>query len=214
MELHPNFINNALFWGDFMGGLFYNQFLPVLPLIAIIITADAVSGEFSNRTAIVLYTNISRKAMIRAKIEFIVISLVIYTSLLWISLTLATLLLFHAVISFTYLITGYVLVLAHLLFYASFSFLLSALTRNSFVAFLVPFFYLYFGGFFVELDMALLSYDNYGNILYSFFSDVKTTNYIINDFPLLVFSFIMYFGLPIILFIVTYFEFKMIDIRV
>ena len=188
--------------------------MPVLPLISILITADLVSGEFSNRTAIVLYTNINRKSVIRAKIEFIVISLVIYTTLLWISLIIATFLLFHAVISFAYLITGYVLVLAHLLFYASFSFLLSSLTQNTFVAFLVPFFYLYFGVFFVELDMALLSYDNYGYILYSFFSDVISTNYIINDFPLLVFSFSMYFGLPIILFIVTYYEFKTIDIRV
>lgn len=198
-----------------MGQIFYNQLLPVLPLISILITADLVSGEFSNRTATVLYTNINRKTIIRAKIEFLVISLLIYVSLLWISLIIATSILFHAVISFNYLITGYVLVFTHLLFYVSFSFLLSALTQNTFVAFLVPFFYLYFGGFFIALDMELLSYNYYGYTLFSFFSDILfSNNYTINDFPLLVFSLFMYFGLPIILFIVTYFEFKKIDIRV
>lgn len=197
-----------------MGQIFYNQLLPVLPLISIIITADLVSGEFSNRTAMVLYTNINRKTIVRAKIEFLVVSLVIYVSLLWISLIIATSLLFHSVISFNYLITGYILVFTHLLFYVSFSFLLSSLTQNTFAAFLVPFFYLYFGGFFIALDMELLSYNYYGNTVFSFFTDVLFNNYTINDFPLLVFSFIMYFGLPIILFIVTYFEFKKIDIRV
>ena len=198
-----------------MEQIFYNQLLPVLPLISIMITADLVSGEFSNRTAMVLYTNINRKTFIRAKIEFLVISLVIYVSLLWISLIIAISLLFHAVTSFNYLITGYVLVFTHLLFYVSFSFLLSSLTRNTFVAFLVPFFYLYFSEFFIALDMELLSYNYYGDTVFFFFKDIIfSNNYIINDFPLLVFSLFMYFGLPIILFIVTYFEFKKIDIRV
>ena len=198
-----------------MGQIFYNQLMPVLPLISILITADLVSGEFYNRTAMVLYININRKTIVRAKIEFLFISLVIFVSLLWISLIIATYILFHAIISFNYLITGYILILTHLLFYVSFSFLLSALTQNTFVAFLGPFFYLYFSGFFLALDMELLSYNYYGSTLFSFFTDVLiSNNYTINDFPLLVFSFIMYFGLPIILFIVTYFEFKKIDIRV
>ena len=172
----------------------FRQLLPVLPLISIMITADLVSGEFSNRTAMVLYSNINRKTFIRAKIEFLVISLIIYVSLLWISLIITTALLFHAVISFNYLITGYVLVFTYLLFYISFSFLLSSLTQNTFVAFLVPFFYLYFEGFFIALDMELLSYNYYGYTVFSFFTDVLIhNNYTINDFPLLVFSFIMYF---------------------
>jgi ABC-type transport system involved in multi-copper enzyme maturation permease subunit len=200
---------------DFLRQNLFRQLLPVLPLISIMITADLVSGEFSNRTAMVLYTNINRKTFMRAKIEFLVISLVIYVSLLWISLIIATFVLFHSVISFNYLITGYVLVFTYLLFYVSFSFLLSSLTQNTFVAFLVPFFYVYFGGFFIALDMELLSYNYYGNTVFSFIKDILIhNNYTINDFPLLVFSFIMYFGLPIILFIVTYFEFKKIDIRV
>jgi len=198
-----------------MGQIFYNQLMPVLPLISIIITADLVSGEFSNRTAMVLYSNINRNTFIRAKIEFLVISLVIYVSLLWISLIIATSILFHAVISLNHLITGYVLVFTLLLFYVSFSFLLSALTRNTFVAFLVPFFYLSFSDFFIALDMELLSYNYYRDTVFSFFKDVLIhSNYTINDFPLLVFSLFMYFGLPLILFIVTYFEFKKIDIRV
>ncbi len=189
--------------------------MPVLPLISILITADLVSGEFYNRTAMVLYANINRKTILRAKIEFLVISLVIYVSLLWISLIITTFVLFQSVISFNNLIMGYILVFTHLLFFVSFSFLLSALTRNTFVAFLVPFFYLYFSGFFIALDMELLSYNYYGDTVFSFFKDVLiSNNYTINDFPLLVFSLFMYFGLPIILFIVTYFEFKKIDIRV
>ena len=189
--------------------------MPVLPLISIIITADLVSGEFSNRTAIVLYSNINRNTFIRAKIEFLVVSLVIYVSLLWISLIIATSILFHAVISFNHLITGYVLVFTLLLFYVSFSFLLSSLTQNTFVAFLVPFFYIYFSDFFIALDMELLSYNYYRDTVFSFFKDVSIhSNCTINDFPLLVFSLFMYFGLPIILFIVMYFEFKKIDIRV
>ena len=193
---------------DFLRQNLFRQLLPVLPLISIMITADLVSGEFSNRTAMVLYTNINRKTFMRAKIEFLVISLVIYVSLLWISLIIATFVLFHSVISFNCLITGYVLVFTYLLFYVSFSFLLSSLTQNTFVAFLVPFFYVYFGGFFIALDMELLSYNYYGNTVFSFIKDILIhNNYTINDFPLLVFSFIMYFGLPIILFIVTYFEF-------
>jgi len=198
-----------------MGQNLNNIFLPFLPLISLLITADLVSGEFSNRTAIVLYTSLSRKTIIRAKIEFLVISLVIYVSLLWISLVLATFILFHAIISFNYLITGYILVFTHLLFYVSFSFLLSSLTQNTFVAFLVPFFYISFNGIFITLDMELLSYNYYVNTLFSFFTEVViSNNYIINDFLLMFFSFIIYFGLPIILFIVTYFEFKRIDIRV
>ena len=215
VEYHQNFINNSYFWGDFMGQYLNNMYLPVLPMISILITADLVSGEFSNRTAIVLYTNISRNTIIRAKIEFLVISIVIYVSLLWISLIIATSILFHAVISFSFLITGYILVFAQLLFYVSFSFLLSSLTKNTFVAFLVPFFYIFFNGIFITLDMELLSYNYYGNTLFSFFRDLLgSNNYIVNDFPLLLFSFIIYFGLSIILFIVTSFEFKKIDIRV
>jgi len=215
VEYHQNFINNAYFWGDFMENNLNNIFLPILPLISLLITADSVSGEFSNRTAIVLYTNLSRKTIIRAKIEFLVMSLVIYVSLLWISLIIATSILFHAVISFSFLITGYILVFAHLLFYVAFSFLLSSLTQNTFIAFLVPFFYISFSGIFITLDMELLSYNYYGDTLFSFFGDILSpNNYIINDFPLLLFSFIIYFGLPIILFIVTYYEFKRIDIRV
>jgi hypothetical protein len=102
-----------------------------------------------------------------------------------------------------------------LLFYGSFSFLLSSLTQNAFVAFLVPFFYIYFSDFFIALDMELLSYNYYRDTVFSFFKDVLIhSNYTINDFPLLIFSLFMYFGLPIILFIVMYFEFKKIDIRV
>jgi hypothetical protein len=101
-----------------------------------------------------------------------------------------------------------------LLFYGSFSFLLSSLTQNAFVAFLVPFFYIYFSDFFIALDMELLSYNYYRDTVFSFFTDVLFDNHAINDFPLLVFSLFMYFGLSIILFIITYFEFKKIDIRV
>lgn len=210
-----NLINNAYFWSDFIGRTFTIPALTSLTIIPIIMTLDIISGEFSNKTAMVLYSAVSRNKVIRAKIIYLIVSLFIFVMVLFLSVEVITIILFKSIVSLNFLIVGFVLIFINLLFYLSFTFILSALTRNAIISFLIPFVYLFLGGVLEFLDMKLFIYSYFGNNILEFFTDIlihqEVIVYILPDLRL---SFIIFFGLPFFIFLITFYEFKKVDIRV
>ncbi len=113
-------------------------------------------------------------------------------------------------------LAGFLIVFFDLMFYVSLTLLCSALIRKSLIAFILPLFYIFLqaGGFFESFDIYLLSHSYYKlkifnlshSIVYSHFESSVTTGTI--------FDLVIFFALPILLFLITIYSFKHIDIRV
>ncbi len=206
--VNQTLLDNQIFWSGFIGATLFSSYFLMIPVI---ITADIISGEFSNKTAMVLYSTVSRNKVLLSKIMFLLVYLLIFLLIPLISFGIMSLILFNLTVSMNILINGFILILVSSIFILSLTFAFSALTRSSIISFVIPFLYFSVEPIFDLFNMELLSYSYFRrNIYYSLQNFFFNEMYVVND---LVLSYFVFFGVPIIVFIITFYGFKRLDIR-
>ena len=189
--------------------IFFSWFR-VLPVI---IAADIVSGEFSNKSAMIIYATESRNKILAIKLLCVVISIfilmVFYFSTFLILIFIRT----NLFVSIPIFLMGFLIIFVQLLFYLSLTFMISALTQNTTLSFILPFFYIIIETFLEDLELELLSYSSYLVNVVSFFENLIFNEQIIFS-SVTVICIIIFFGLPILVMLITFYAFKQLDIRV
>ena len=208
--INQEFVDDFLFWESFL-----TYSIIMFKFISIIITSDIISGDFSNKRAMILYTlPISRGKIIFSKAITMMIYLFLLQSLTLIISALILWIMLGLFISFMVFLLGLLISYLSALFYFSLTLLLSGTTRNTIVSALIPLIYVYIGPqIFSILDLNQLSYifhENNGRIFLEYFIFGDFTGLNIEQ----ILSFIIMCILPIIIIIVTIFLFKQVDIRI
>jgi len=93
--------------------------------------------------------------------------------------------------------------------------MISALTHNVSISFILPFFYLIIESFLEDLELELLSYSSYTVEVFYFFENLifKFNGYFTFS-SVTVICIVVSFGLPILVMLITFYAFKQLDIRV
>jgi len=220
--LSTGYVYNKLDWliitqrivdGDFFWQGFIFQFRQFGPLVPIIITASIISYDFAKNTAPLIYASISRKRYLASNIIFLILHQILLLSIAFLVMDIIMFVLVQKFISFNVLLIGFFYVLALMIFYTSFTFIISTLILNSNIALLIPIFYWFFGIILLNIDLELLVIDYYANDLWGFvFTYIYSGNfYAKNHFlPL---DFVVFIFVPIALFLLSIRGFQLIEIR-
>jgi hypothetical protein len=116
-------------------------------------------------------------------------------------------------VSLHILLTYFFFIFIDLMFIVSLTFMFSTLTRNTITSFIVPFLYITIEPFFKAFELELLSYSYFKMIVFNFLEDIIFIERIlIRDNTII--SFIAFFGLPILILLITFYGFKQLDIRI
>ncbi len=208
--IDQNFLDGAIFWSGFIGQKTMVSFFRMIPVI---IAVDIISGEFSNKTAMILYSTVPRNRVLLTKIIFLISYMLFFVLFSFISFGIVFLFKFNLIVSINFLITGFSLIFIDFTFILSLTVIFSALNRNTIISFLIPLLYINVEPIFVSLEMELLSYSYYKeNIYYSLERILFIGKSIIIDGNIIL-SLIVFFSAPIIIFLITFYGFKQLDIR-
>jgi len=215
-ELNINSQNflNSFFWGDFVGNTLI--YAPFFSLISVFLAADIVSGEFSNKSAMILYSIGSRSKILVIKILYLLFNIIILAVISFLSFTIYGLIKFGMIAEMRFYLAGFLVVLFNLMFYVSLTLMCSALIRKSLVAFILPLFYIFIqaGYIFESFDLDLLSHSYYNLRVFHLFWSVVFSGIESSMTLGTIFDLVIFFALPILLFLITIYSFKQIDIRV
>ncbi len=205
---------NSFFWGDFVWNALL--FSPFFSLISVFLAADIVSGEFSNKSAMILYSIGSRSKILIIKILYLLFSIFILTVISFLTFTIYGLIKFGMIAEMRFYLAGFLVVLFNLMFYVSLTLMCSALIRKSLVAFILPLFYIFLqaGYIFESYDLDLLSHSYYKLRVFRLFQSVVYSRFETSMAIGTIFDLVIFFILPILLFLITIYSFKQIDIRV
>lgn len=185
-------------------------FLRVLPVI---ITADIVSGEFSNKSAMIIYATESRNKILCIKLLCVVTSIFILMLFYFSTFLIMIIIRTNFLVSVPIFLMGFLIIFTQLIFYLSLTFMISALTQNITLSFILPFFYSIIEMFLEDLELELLSYSSYTVNVISFFENIIFNEQIIFS-SVTVICIVVFFGLPILVMLITFYAFKQLDIRV
>jgi len=203
-------LDEYIFWQKFLGAFS----LAIFPLyFPIIITADIVSGEFSNKSAMIIYSMESRTKILSIKLLILIISIFILNLFYFLTFLIIAFIKTGIFVSIHIFLIGFLIVFIEFLFISSLTFMISALTRNTFVSFILPFFYISITSFLEYYELELLSYNSYKMIVISFFENFLFNEQIIFSIVKNI-SIIIFFGLPILIMLITFYSFKQLDIRI
>jgi len=203
-------LEEYIFWQKFLGAFS----LAIFPLyFPIIITADIVSGEFSNRSAMIIYSTESRTKVLSIKLLIMITSILILNLFYFLPFLIITFIRTSIFVSIHIFLIGFLIVFIEFLFISSLTFMISALTRNTLVSFIVPFFYISIASFLEFYELELLSYNSYKIKVISFFENFLFNEQIIFSIVKNI-SIIIFFGLPILIMLITFYCFKQLDIRI
>lgn len=214
-ELEHSLITNQesldfFFLYDFVRGILI---FPYFRMIPVIITADVVSGEFSNKSAMILYSTGSRNKILVIKLLTLTLSILLLMVISFSSFVIITSIISNLYVSLHILLTYFFFIFIDLMFIVSLTFMFSTLTRNTITSFIVPFLYITIEPFFKAFELELLSYSYFKMIVFNFLEDIIFIERIlIRDNTII--SFIAFFGLPILILLITFYGFKQLDIRV
>ena len=205
---------NGFFWIDFVWNALL--FSPFFSLISVFLAADIVSGEFSNKSAMILYSIGSRSRILLIKILYLLFTIFILTIISFLSFTIYGLFNFGMIAETRFYLAGFVIVFFDLIFYVALTLMCSALIRKSLIAFILPLFYIILqaGYFFESFDLDLLSFSYYKLKMFDLFKSIFYSHF---ESPVTIgtiFDLVIFFALPILLFLITIYSFKQIDIRV
>ncbi len=201
-------LDEDIFWNSFIGG-----YSGVLLLISVIMAADIVSGEFSNRSAMIVYATESRYKILTVKSLCLIISLFIlmlfYVTTLLIMIFIKT----DLLVSIHIYIMGFLFIFIELMLYSSLTFMISALTRSISLSFIFPFFYILIDPLLEGFELGLLSLNSYTLRTSDFFLNLifhdKIALNVVNIFCLIIF-----FGVSIMIMLITFYSFNKLDIRI
>ncbi|HEC39636.1 hypothetical protein LCGC14_0961570 [marine sediment metagenome] len=197
-----------IFWGGLIrpGNI-------VVSLTSVIIAADIVSGEFSNKTAMIIYATESKYKILTIKSLTLIISIFI---LVIFSFSAYLLILFfntNLFISIHFFLMGFLLVFIEAIFYSSLTFMASALTRRITLSFIFPFFYMIIDPLLESYELGLLSFNSYALKVFNFFENLLFYETI--DLNIVtIFCLIMFFGVSIMIMLITFYSFNQLDIRI
>lgn len=207
--IDQNFLDVAIFWSGFIGQKTMVSFFRMIPVI---IAVDIISGEFSNKTAMILYSTVPRNRVLLTKIIFLISYMLFFVLFSFISFGIVFLFKFNLIVSINFLITGFSLIFIDFTFILSLTVIFSALNRNTIISFLIPLLYINVEPIFESLEMELLSYSYYKNNIYSFFERILF-DYPVHIYGDTILTFIVFFSAPVIIFLITFYGFKQLDIR-
>ena len=204
------YLDGYIFWQNFIGVFS----LTIFPLyFPIIISSDIVSGEFSNKSAMIIYSMESRTKNLSIKFLTLIISIFILNLSYFLTFFIITFIKTGMFVSINIFLIGFLIVFIEFLFISSLTFMISALTRNTFVSFILPFFYISITSFLEYYELELLSYNSYKMKIISFFENFLFNEQIIFSIVKNI-SIIVFFGLPILIMLTTFYVFKQLDIRI
>ncbi|MFX0022731.1 MAG: hypothetical protein ACFE9S_10415 [Candidatus Hermodarchaeota archaeon] len=202
-------IDGYLFWNTF---LFFSILL--YRFTTIIIASDIISGDFSTKSAMLIYSSpVSRSKIVITKI----ISMVFYLSLLEILsffiFGIILLIIAESIVSFNIIFLGFLINFLNILFGLSFSLILSATTRKTVISVLIPFLYLYTSPQLLDMfNLELLSYIYHNSRIINVISDfieMGTLNLQFED----ILSIFVVLLIPFLIILITIIIFNKIDIR-
>jgi len=198
--------------------LFFNSFVGfsilLFRLMYIIIFSDIVSGEFSNKFAMMLYsTPPSRKRILLSKVIAIILYSTALELLSFVIVGVGLLISTGLIVTLEVLLVGFLMVFLTFLFSFSISFMLSALTRNIIVSILIPILHFFFvEQFFIILDLENITYYYFVNMMNEVISNYLLTGAIILGIEEVSYL-IGLISAPVIIFLITIFIFNKLDIR-
>ncbi|KKK44232.1 MAG: ABC-2 family transporter protein [Candidatus Lokiarchaeum sp. GC14_75] len=208
VEINQITLDSSIFLGSFLSfSIIYANTLPI------IISCDIISEDFSKKTALVLYSAVSRKKVMISKILSITSYLLFFQSISFIIFSIMSFVTLGLVISVNISILGFFLIFINMIFIFSLTFCFSALTRNTIMALLIPLFYTYNEQLLILFNLKFLSYNQQVQTILLFIQSILLNGNVSLDYIELLISFIIFFSLPLIIFIITYKLFKRVDIR-
>lgn len=203
-------LDEYIFWHKFLGVFS----LTIFPLyFPIIISADIVSGEFSNKSAMIIYSMESRTKILSIKLLILITSIFILNLFYFLTFFIIAFIKTGIFVSIHVFLIGFLIVFIEFLFISSLTFMISALTRKTFVSFVLPFFYLNITSFLEYYELELLSYNSYKTKVIFFFENLLFNEQIIFSIVKNI-SIIIFFGLPLLIILITFYSFKRLDIRI
>lgn len=208
--ISSQYLDEYIFWQKFVGVFS----LTIFPLyFPIIISADIVSGEFSNKSAMIIYSTESRTKILSIKLLILIISIFILNLFYFLTFLIIAFIKTGIFVSIHIFLIGFLIVFIEFLFISSLTFMISALTRKTFVSFVLPFFYLSITSFLEYYELELLSYNSYKMKVIFFFENLLFNEQIIFSIVKNI-SIIIFFGLPLLIILITFYSFKRLDIRI
>ncbi len=185
----------------------------IFVFVSIIIAADAVAGEFSNRSAMIIYATESRNKILAIKLLSLITSIFILMLFYFSTFLLVIFFKTNLIVSIHIFLTGFLIIFIGLIFYAILTFMISSITRSVALSFILPFFYLIVQPFLEDLELELLAYSSYISKVLIFFENSFFHEQIIFS-NVTIISLITIFGLPILILLISIYGFKQLDIRI
>ena len=211
--INQKILDEEIYWQYFI--VFLSKYLRFIPVIFV---ADIVSEEFSNRSAMIIYTTESRTKILSIKLLSLMTSILILLLFYFSTFLIVNFLKTELFVSISIFLTGFLIIFIELLFFSSLIFMISALTLNVVPSLILPIFYIileleFFVVFLEDVELGLLSYSSYEMKVIDFIENLIFNKEIIFS-GLTIISTIVFFGLPILIILIIFHHFKRIDIRV
>lgn len=216
----PDILTQRMFEANIFWNGYLYQFYFMWPLVSIVLACNIISYDFSKKVAPIMYTLVSRKIYLVSNIIFLIVHIFVLEIFSFLTFSIIALItLGDFLISFPVLFFGFFYGFMLLLFYLSFTFIFSSLTRSTVLSLLVPILYISLDPFFATFDMKLLSFSNFIqklNYLFEVFIYNQNFNFLSygTNFNDLILSLSIVIAIPIALFFISIYGFKTIEIRV
>ena len=214
-DLEYRIINNQreldllIFWQDFIG--LYSGM--VVLLVSVIMAADIVSGEFSNRSAMIIYATESRNKILTIKLLFLIISIFILMLFYFSTFLLVIFFKTNLMVSIHIFLMGFLFIFMELILYSSLYFMISSITRNLALSFILPFFYIIIDPLLEGFELGLLSFNSYTLRVFDFFENLIFFEKIVLN-AVTIFCLIIFFGVSLLIMLLTFYFFNQLDIRI
>ncbi|KKM24306.1 hypothetical protein LCGC14_1606370, partial [marine sediment metagenome] len=211
--INQRILDKEVYWQYFIE--FLSKYLRFLPVIFF---ADIVSEEFSNKSAMIVYTTESRTKILSIKLLSLITSILILLLFYFSTFIIFNFLMTELFVSIHVFTMGFLIIFVDLLFFSSLIFMISALTLKVVPSLILPIFYIIlelelFVVFLEDVELGLLSYSSYEMKVIDFFENLIFNKEVIFS-GLTIIRTIVFFGLPILIILIIFHHFKRIDIRV
>ena len=204
-----NILETNIFWLGFIGAGYSSPFFKFIPII---IAANLVSGEFSSKTAMILYSTVSRNRILISKIIFSIIHLLFIIIFSFLLFEIVVLLTMNLTISINILLMGFFLIFIELIFWLALTLIFSALTHSALIALGFSYFHMSISPTLEYYNMKFLNYNYYRKNIYFFLYDTLFNQN--SNYEMLLLSFIIVICAPVIIVLVTFYQFNKLDIRI
>ena len=204
-----NILNTNIFWLGFIGAGYSSIFFKLIPII---ITANLVSGDFTSKTAMILYSSVSRNRILISKLLFSFIHSLLIIIISFVLFEVGVIVVLNLAVPINILITGFFLLFIELLFWLSLTFIFSALTHNTLITLGFTYLYLSISPTFEYYNMKFLNYNYFRKNIYFFLYDTLFNQN--STYEMLLVSLIVLICVPVILVLLTFYQFNRLDIRI